>query len=98
MVVPPTTGLDLIAEIESHRLIDAKGCKSDLINQPFNGINSGDAQRLIQVRDALIPYAEAESSNTCCEENAEKGWTAIEAARALQDEINGKNGGGVEYP
>lgn len=29
MAVPPTTVLDLIAEIESHCLIDTEGCKPD---------------------------------------------------------------------
>lgn len=34
MAVPPTTVLDLIAEIESHRLIDTEGCKPDFSPLP----------------------------------------------------------------
>lgn len=35
MSMPPATALELIAEIERHRLVEAEGCKPDLINSPF---------------------------------------------------------------
>ena len=90
-----TAVLNLIAEIESHCLINKEGCKPDLNNQPFKRINSDDVQQLIQVIKTLIPYAEAEASNMDCEENAEKGWIVFEDAHALLDVINGKNSVGV---
>ncbi|MBV4500768.1 hypothetical protein [Pseudomonas shirazensis] len=89
------SGLPCAGVASCHSLDKAEGCKPDLTNQPFKSINSDDVQQLIQVIETLVPYAEAEASNTYCEENAEKGWTLAEDARALLDEINSKNGGGV---
>ncbi|AIC18571.1 hypothetical protein EY04_06600 [Pseudomonas chlororaphis] len=42
MAVPPATVLDLIAEIERHRLVDAEGCKPEISTQPA-GSSTADA-------------------------------------------------------
>lgn len=38
IMVPPTDILELIAEIERHRQINAEGCKPDLINPPHQSV------------------------------------------------------------
>ncbi|MDM9594995.1 hypothetical protein QU617_16945 [Pseudomonas guariconensis] len=39
MAVPPETGLEQIAEIERHRLVEAEGCKPEISNRPVGGDN-----------------------------------------------------------
>ena len=83
--MPPAMTLELIAEIERHRLVDAEGCKPDLINQ------------LTQAMTALIPYAEDEAANSYCKENADKAWATVDFARALMEEVESKKSNGREH-
>ncbi|MBH3358810.1 hypothetical protein [Pseudomonas guariconensis] len=40
MSMPPATALELIAEIERHRLVEAEGCKPEISNRPVGGHTS----------------------------------------------------------
>jgi hypothetical protein len=51
MAVPPAVVLELVAEIERHRLVEVEGCKPDLNNQP-NQVVSVPCELLEQALDA----------------------------------------------
>ncbi|HCR1337603.1 TPA: hypothetical protein ONA26_003171 [Pseudomonas aeruginosa] len=106
MSMPPATALELIAEVEHHRLVEAEGCKPEISNRPIgghtsdalamHGLDKGEGwrpdliKRLTQAMTALIPYAEDEAANSYCKENAHKAWTAVDFARALMEEVESK--------
>lgn len=111
--MPPAMALELIAEIERHRLVEAEGCKPEISpllpsipcagGAGIHNLNQAEgckpdlSNRLIQAVTALIPYAEDEAANSYCEENADKAWAAVDFARTLLDEIDSKKSIGEEH-
>lgn len=65
MAVPPATVLELIAEIERHRLVEAEGCKPEISNLPVGG-HTSDAPRWSTPRHAHHRQPSGSEGLHCC--------------------------------
>ncbi|MFO3723975.1 hypothetical protein [Pseudomonas sp. HLMP] len=78
MSMPPAMALELIAEIERHRLVDAEGCKPDLITSPPQIVSCMEVALADFLRGKM---QRLRNSYTLA---FEAGWKAREAANPVE--------------
>lgn len=77
MSMPPATALELIAEIERHRLVEAEGCKPEISNRPVGG----------RTADALVMNCLDKAEGCKPDSNITPTLEALSEAKAADNEL-----------